>query len=299
MRLASFSIEGVDTWGVVRDDGLIDGRRLLGGRCSDLRSVIGAHAGPEGWAPLQDEAARSTPTLQRDAVQWLPVIPRPERILCIGLNYRAHVEEVGRELPNEPSVFVRLAGTLLADGAAIHRPRVSECLDFEGELAVVIGRGGRHIPAAQAMQHVAGYSVFNDVSVRDWQKHSVTAGKNFDATAPFGPWLVTADEVTDPTRLSVHTRLNSRTVQQAGVDSLLYPIPRLIEYLSAFTPLVPGDVIATGTPAGVGSGRKPPLWMKAGDRIEVEVPGIGLLSNPVIDEPAPAYLSGVAAGEQG
>lgn len=280
MRLASFIVDGQAAWGVVQDDGIVDGRRLFSGRFATVRDLL---AGTELPA-LQKAVDRSAPSLQRGALRWLPPIPRPDKILCVGLNYRAHVEEVGRSLPLEPSVFVRLAATLVADGDPIVRPRVSEQLDYEGELAVVIGREGRHIPVDRALDHVAGYTLFNDVSVRDWQKHSVSAGKNFAATAPCGPWIVTADEIPDPAGLTLETRLNGRTVQQAGVDTMTYTVPTLIAYLSTWLPLAPGDVIATGTPAGVGSGRRPPLWMRAGDAVEIDVPGIGVLTNPVVDE---------------
>lgn len=289
MKLASFIVEGEAAWGVVEATGIVDGRRLFGGRFATLREAL---TGTEP-SDLREAASRLAPSLQRNALRWLPPIPQPDKILCVGLNYRAHVEEVGRALPQEPSVFVRLAATLLADGEAIVRPRVSEQLDYEGELAVVIGRAGRHIAVDRAMDHVAGYTLFNDVSVRDWQKHSVTAGKNFDATAPCGPWIVTADDIPDPARLVLGTRLNGRTVQHAAVDTMTYTVPALIAYLSTLLTLVPGDIIATGTPAGVGSGRRPPLWMQAGDRIEVEMPGIGVLVNPVVDESPPGPAPGI------
>jgi len=194
------------------------------------------------------------------------------------------VAEVGRTLPPHPSIFVKLPEALAAHGEPLLRPRVSDNFDFEGELALVIGKAGRHIPAARAFDHVAGYTCFNDGSIRDFQKHSVTAGKNFHASGAMGPWLVTADEIADPGRLTLETRLNGQVVQHASTDSLIYSIPTIIAYVSAIMPLVPGDVIATGTPEGVGAGRTPPLWMQPGDEIEVEIAGIGTLRNPIMAE---------------
>lgn len=215
-------------------------------------------------------------------LQLLPPVASPNRILCVGLNYRAHVEEVGRELPAHPSVFLRAADTLVGHNEEVPRPAVSECLDFEGELALVIGTGGSRIEARQAMSHVAGYTCFNDISVRDWQKHSVTAGKNFERTGPCGPWLSTADGIEEPNLLEVVTRLNGREVQRARVGTMVYSLATLVAYLSTIAPLRCGDIIATGTPAGVGSGRKPPLWMQPGDCVEVEIPGIGTLANTIV-----------------
>ena len=217
-------------------------------------------------------------------VQFLPAIPNPEKILCAGINYRSHAAETGRELPKQPSMFIRLANTLTGQDGEMIRPSVSEHFDFEGELAIVIGRGGRHIPVARALDHVAGYTCFVDGSVRDYQKFSVTSGKNFPGTGPLGPWIVTTDEIPDPTRLTLTTRLNGAEVQKSGTDLLIYSVPQIIAFCSDFTPLVPGDVIATGTPDGVGHRRTPPLWMKPGDVLEVEISGIGTLRNRVVDE---------------
>jgi 2-keto-4-pentenoate hydratase/2-oxohepta-3-ene-1,7-dioic acid hydratase in catechol pathway len=192
------------------------------------------------------------------------------------------VDEVHRELPTHPSVFLRAPDTLRGHGETVPRPVVSECLDFEGELALVIGRTGSRIEAARAMEHVAGYTCFNDISVRDWQKHSVTAGKNFADTAPCGPWLATAESVPDPEAMEVLTRLNGREVQRGRVDSMVYKLAQLVSYLSCIAPLRCGDIIATGTPAGVGSGRTPPLWMRPGDCVEVDITGIGVLRNAIV-----------------
>jgi 2-keto-4-pentenoate hydratase/2-oxohepta-3-ene-1,7-dioic acid hydratase in catechol pathway len=280
MKLASF-LAGVEpAFGVVEGDGIVDMTRRLGGRFATLREALAADA-------LDDirRAAAGAPADYRLAdVTLLPVIPDPQRIVCVGINYRSHAEETGRDISPAPSVFLRLADTLIGHGAALVRPQVSKMFDFEGELAVVIGRPGRHVAEADALKYVAGYTCFVDGSVRDYQKFSVTSGKNFPATGPLGPVLVTSDEIPDPTRLTLVTRLNGVEMQRSGTDMLIYSIPKVIKFVSDFTSLAPGDVIATGTPAGVGHRRNPPLWMKPGDVLEVEISGIGTLRNPVIDE---------------
>jgi len=195
---------------------------------------------------------------------------------------------MGRERPDYPVIFVRFASSLVGHGSAMLRPRASVQFDFEGELAVVIGRRARHVQRAQALDFVAGYSCFNDGSVRDYQRHGPqwTPGKNFERSGAFGPWLVTADEIPDPRRLHLQTRLNGQVVQDEDVAELCFDIPQLIEYCSTWTELLPGDVLVTGTPGGVGAGRTPPLWMRAGDRVEVEISGVGVLANPIADEDA-------------
>ncbi|BEV02530.1 fumarylacetoacetate hydrolase family protein [Novosphingobium olei] len=237
---------------------------------------------------LGGDLAALVPTgrFARSAVRLLPVVPNPGKILCIGLNYATHVAETGRDQKEYPAVFTRWADTLVADGEPLLRPVESTRFDYEGELAVVIGKGGRRIARANAMAHVAGYSVFNDASVRDWQRHNIqfTPGKNFPATGAFGPALVTPDAVADLSSQRVTTTLNGQVVQDQPISDLIWDIPFLIEYCSTFTELHPGDVIATGTPGGVGDKRNPPLYMKAGDRVEVSIGSIGTLSNPVNDE---------------
>jgi 2-keto-4-pentenoate hydratase/2-oxohepta-3-ene-1,7-dioic acid hydratase in catechol pathway len=221
-------------------------------------------------------------------IRFLPVIPRPGKILCAGINYRSHAAEMSRELPKQPSMFIRFTDTLVGHGGELIRPKVSEHFDFEGELALVIGKGGRHIAPDRALDHVAGYTCFVDGSVRDYQKFSVTSGKNFPGTGPLGPWLVTRDEIPDPSRLTLMTRLNGKEVQRSPTDLLIYSIPQIIAFCSDFTALSPCDVISTGTPEGVGHSRKPPLWMKTGDTLEVEITGIGVLrahvGDAVVDE---------------
>jgi 2-keto-4-pentenoate hydratase/2-oxohepta-3-ene-1,7-dioic acid hydratase in catechol pathway len=280
MKLASYVAAGVASFGVVTDDGVITMSSRLG--VPDLKSALGG-----GVMPLMAALAeRAKPDHQLTDIRFLPVIPNPELIACAGVNYRAHASEGGREIPKQPSMFIRRANTLIGHDGEMVRPRVSTSFDFEGELAVVIGRGGRHIAPEKALDHVAGYTCFVDGSVRDYQKFSVTSGKNFPATGPLGPWIVTTDELPDPSRLTLMTRLNGTEMQRSGTDLLIYSIPQIIAFCSDFTPLAPGDVIATGTPEGVGHRRNPPVWMKPGDVLEVEISGIGILRSRIVDEKA-------------
>ena len=207
------------------------------------------------------------------------------KILCVGVNYRPHIEEMGREIPEYPVVFVRFPGSLVNDGEAMLRPRVSEQYDFEGELAIVIGKVARHVSRADAYDYIGGYCCFMDGSIRDWQRHTgqFTAGKNFERSGAIGP-MVPAAQVPDPTALQLTTRVNGKIMQEGHIGDLVFDIPALVEYCSTFTELQPGDIIATGTPGGVGAARKPPVWLRDGDLVEVEISGLGVLSNPVRDE---------------
>jgi 2-keto-4-pentenoate hydratase/2-oxohepta-3-ene-1,7-dioic acid hydratase in catechol pathway len=279
MKLASFVADGKDCFGAVVGDDVI----TLSGKLpyATLRDAL---ADRGGLAAMAAAVKDGRPDRKLADVRLLPVIPNPEKILCAGINYRSHAAETGRDLPKQPSMFIRLANTLTGQDGEMIRPSVSQHFDFEGELAVVIGRGGRHIPVERALEHVAGYTCFVDGSVRDYQKFSVTSGKNFPGTGPLGPWMVTTDEIPDPTRLTLTTRLNGEQVQHSGTDLLIYSVPQIIAFCSDFTPLAPGDVIATGTPEGVGHRRNPPLWMKPGDVLEVEISGIGTLRSRVVDE---------------
>ncbi|MNL28170.1 Ureidoglycolate lyase [compost metagenome] len=216
----------------------------------------------------------------------LPVIPNPGKIICVGLNYAAHREEVKRAVTSEPTMFVRFADSQSGHGRALVCPRESAAFDYEGEIAVIIGKAGRRISQARALEHVAGLACYNDGSIRDWQAHGTqwTAGKNFPATGGFGPWMVTSDELQPDSLLSLTTRLNGVVMQHTTTDLMLFPIPKLIEYISTYTTLEPGDVILTGTPGGVGFRREPPVFMQDGDAVEVEVQGIGVLRNHVVKE---------------
>lgn len=280
MKLASYIVDGAASFGAVLEGGVVTLPPRLGGRFMTLRQLLAADAVDDARAALVGAA----PDHRLADVTLLPVIPDPDKIVCAGVNYRAHAEETGRDVPTRPSMFLRMTNTLLADGEPMLRPVNSTAFDFEGELVAIIGRGGRMIPAARALDHVAGYTCFVDGSVRDFQKFSVTAGKNFAATGPLGPWMVTADEIPDPAALTLITRLNGEQVQYSGVDRLIHSVPDLIAFVSEFTTLLPGDVIATGTPEGVGHRRKPQLWMKAGDVLEVEISSIGVLRNLIADE---------------
>jgi 2-keto-4-pentenoate hydratase/2-oxohepta-3-ene-1,7-dioic acid hydratase in catechol pathway len=280
MRLVSFRHAGAAKFGAVVEGGIVDLSQRLSARWPGLREVIAAKALGE----LAAAAKGASADLKFEDVELEPVIPNPDKILCIGLNYASHVGEVGRQLPTVPSVFSRLHNTLVAHGGNIVRPRASIDFDFEGELAIVIGERCRHVSRASALSVVAGYTCFLDGSVRDFQKHSVTAGKIFPATGPLGPWMVTADVIADPQRLELTTRLNGSIVQHDTTAHMIFDVATIIEYLSTVTWLEPGDIIATGTPDGVGMGRKPPLWMKVGDKVEVEISGIGTLGVNVVDE---------------
>jgi len=278
MKLLSFTANGKASYGALSDRGVI----ALAGRIgqSTLRDALVAGALSE----MHKIAANAKPDHNLEEIKFLPVVPNPAKILCAGINYRAHAAETGRDVPKAPSVFARFTDTLVGHGGEMIRPRVSTQFDFEGELAVIIGRPGRHISADRALDYVAGYTCFVDGSVRDYQKFSVTAGKNFPATGPLGPWLVTTDEIPEPGRLTLSTRLNGVEMQHASTADMIHSVAEIIAFCSNFTTLSPGDVIATGTPEGVGHRRSPPLWMKAGDVLEVEISGIGLLRARVVDE---------------
>ena len=278
MRLLSFSADGKDLFGAVSGDGVVTLNAKVG------RPSLAAALAADGVEALRRAAHGATPDRKLADIKFLPVIPQPNKILCAGVNYRAHAAEVSRELPKQPSMFIRFTDTLVGHGGAMIRPKLSDNFDYEGELALVIGKAGRHIPAERALDHIAGYTIFVDGSVRDYQKFSVTSGKNWPGTGPLGPWLVTTDEIPDPGRLTLTTRLNGVQVQHSGTDKLIYSIPQIVSFCSDFTALSPGDIIATGTPEGVGHGRKPPLWMKPGDTLEVEITGIGALRATIVDE---------------
>jgi 2-keto-4-pentenoate hydratase/2-oxohepta-3-ene-1,7-dioic acid hydratase in catechol pathway len=281
MKFASFKVNGTNSWGLIDREQAVDLGAVLRDRYPDLKSAIAAGALTE-LASLAGKAPRR-PLAN---IIWLPVIPNPDKILCIGLNYETHRVETGRSEVENPTVFGRFANSRTGHLANIIRPRVSKDLDFEGELAVIIGKPGRYIAREDARNHIAGYACYNEGSVRDFQRHThqFTPGKNFPQTGAFGPWMVTPDEAGDLAPLRLQTRLNGQVVQEATIGQMIFDIPSQIEYCSSFTRLEPGDVIVTGTPGGVGSRRTPPLWMKPGDIVEVEIDRIGLLRNGVADE---------------
>jgi 2-keto-4-pentenoate hydratase/2-oxohepta-3-ene-1,7-dioic acid hydratase in catechol pathway len=248
--------------------------------------------GAAGFAAAAKEAA-SAPASARiplGSARLLPVVPRPGKIICLGLNYADHAAEGGNQRPDYPSFFLRGASSLVAHGAAIQQPRVSSQLDFEAELAVVIGRTSRHLSEADALEAVAGYACFNDATLRDYQRKTAqwTIGKNFDATGALGPWLVPASDLPPGAAgLKIESRLNGTVMQSSNTARMLFPVAETLCLLTEALTLEPGDVIVMGTPAGVGYARKPPVWMKAGDTIEIEIEGIGVLSNPVENEAQP------------
>lgn len=278
MRWLSFELNGRQSYGYLTSDGtgIVDaGARL---DQPDLKSAIGAGL-VNGNAPCGDAADHPLA-----AVSYLPTIPNPEKILCVGLNYKSHQEETGRGGEAFPTIFVRFPAAQVGHLQPMIRPHESETLDFEGEIALIIGKGGRRIKLEDALDHVAGFGIYNDGSVREFQRQTsqFTPGKNFAGTGPFGPWMMTSDEVGDLDEMEITTRLNGEVMQNSKAALLVFGFRELIEYTSTFLELVPGDVIVTGTPAGVGAARKPPVFMDEGDVIEVEVKPIGTLSNPVI-----------------
>lgn len=281
MKLTSYRTNGVESFGAVVDGEIIDLRNATG--CATLADYI-ASDGFDKRDAMELTGARTA----FDTADLLPVIPRPEKIVCAVRNYRDHHEEVlkagmKRDLTEFPPIFLRIWRSQAAHDKPIVRPRVSESLDWEGELAVIIGTAGRDIPVDDAWAHVAGMSCYNDASVREWQFHAkqIAAGKNFENTGGFGPWMVTAEEIAPGRELAITTRLNDEVVQSGSTANLIFSVPQLINYASTFSTLVPGDVLVTGTPSGVGWSRDPARFMKPGDTVEVEIEGIGTLRNPI------------------
>jgi 2-keto-4-pentenoate hydratase/2-oxohepta-3-ene-1,7-dioic acid hydratase in catechol pathway len=281
MKFATFKAHGTATWGVIDGADAVDLGTVLRDRYPDLKSVIASNVLHEAAEQAGD--ARRFPLAE---IEWLPVIPNPDKILCVGLNYEMHRKETGRAEVDNPTIFTRFANSQTGHLANIIRPRVSHELDFEGELAIIIGKAGRYISRADAWSHIAGYACYNDGSVRDFQRHThqFTPGKNFPDTGAFGPWMMTPDELGELGPLRIQTRVNGQVVQDATFEQMIFDIPRVIEYCSSFTRLEPGDVIATGTPGGVGAKRTPPLWLKPGDTVEVEIDHLGTLRNGIADE---------------
>lgn len=274
MKLVSFLENGIPGYGVMEEDHVLDVSQVLRPRLADIKSVLAANALEE-----VRRAQTSARTLSADRIELLPPIPNPSKIFCIGHNYEEHRLETERPKTAHPSVFFRFADSQVGHRRPGIIPSVSREIDFEGELAVIIGKPGRLICKHEALSYVAGYSCYNDISVRDWQRHTSQfgPGKNFPATGGFGPSLVTADEIPDPQQLDLTTTLNGQVVQQASTAQMIFTVAELVEYCSAFTPLNPGDVIVSGTPGGVGMKRNPPLYMKAGDVVEVTISSVGTL----------------------
>ncbi|MDP9082762.1 MAG: fumarylacetoacetate hydrolase family protein [Pseudomonadota bacterium] len=286
MKLVSFVLDGRATFGAISspaNDGIVDLGAALAPRFSDLKSLL---ADPQGLAAAKTAVTQSRSVVPFSSVTLLPVIPNPGAIWCIGLNYREHVAETSNKVGEQPVFFQRTAMSQAAHHQPIPCPPESEKIDYEGEIALVIGTGGRRIAEVDAWAHVAGYACYNDVSVRDWQRHSPQwgPGKNFWRTGAFGPWLVTADEIEAGASLTLVTRVNGRELQRATTDMMIHSIPKQIAYLSTIAPLAPGDVLVTGTPGGVGAARTPQVWLRPGDRVQIEVSRVGLLENTMIEE---------------
>lgn len=284
MKLTSYKDQaGHESFGLVVGEaaspqGIID----LGDRYSSLRDLL---ADEQGLAFARSRTTQA-PSIAWSEVRLLPVIPNPAKIFCVGVNYASHIKETGREMPPRPMIFTRFAESQIGANEDMVCPKVSDQFDYEGELAVIIGKRSRYVSPEHAMERVAGYACYNDGSLRDWQRHSqqFAPGKNFSKTGAFGPWMVTTDELPDVAAQTLKTRLNGQEVQSATLDDLIFDVPTLVSYCSSFITLEPGDVIITGTTGGVGAFHKPPLWMKAGDTVEVEISGIGVLRNGIVKE---------------
>ncbi len=283
MRFATYEIAGRRSFGVVTDAGVVDLGPKFAGKYPDLKSVIAADFPPEVL-----EAAQAPATFEESAIVYLPPVPDPAHLWCLAVNYVEHHAEVvgaGRiqELPKQPALFARWPDTVTGHRQPLLHPKVSEQFDFEGELGVIIGKGGRNIGEADAMEHVAGYTIVNEGSVRDWQFHTkqITPGKNFYRSGSVGPWMVRKADIADPYALTIKTILNGQVMQDGATSDMVHKIDRFIAYASTILPLQPGDILSTGTPSGVGFSRKPPVWMKPGDVCEVAIEGVGSLINTI------------------
>jgi 2-keto-4-pentenoate hydratase/2-oxohepta-3-ene-1,7-dioic acid hydratase in catechol pathway len=280
MKLLSYLLpDGTHSYGTADGGKIRDVGDSLRHRYPDLRAAIAGDA-------LDDVAASGGDEIGMDEVTLLPPVPNPDKVICVGLNYIPHIKEGGREVGTHPSIFTRYPSSLVGHASPLVRPKASHTFDYEGELAVVIGKAGRHIPADKADAHILGYSCFNDGSIREFQRHTTQfwPGKSFEKSGSWGPWIVTPDEVGDITAQRLTTRLDGIVMQEEDIAELAFGIPTIIEYLSTVLTLLPGDVIATGTPGGVGVYRKPPVFLAPGTICEVEITGVGTLVNGVVDE---------------
>lgn len=286
MRLLAFEQEGRARLGARIGDQVVALEDVLPGLPQDLNAAIGALDLPNS-APALAAKLEGAPKRPLAGLTLLPVVPRPGKILCIGLNYVEHAKEGNNPIPDYPAVFLRGPSSLAAPGGALLRPRVSQKFDYEAELAIVIGRRARHLTEADALSCVAGYTCMNEGSVRDYQRKSTqwSMGKNFDRTGGLGPEIVTPDELPQgPNALRITSRINGRTLQDSNTSDMIFSVPRILAILTEVMTLEPGDVIATGTPSGVGYPRQPPVFMTPGDNVEIEIEGIGILANSVEDE---------------
>ncbi len=279
MKLLSFiRADGSKSYGIYKDNGIVDLGLRLGDKYKDIKALLAADA-----LSLVSQYAREQIDYSADTVRFLPIIESPDKILCVGMNYMAKRQEFD-ETNNAPTLFVRFPESQTGHACGVVKPQVSNEFDYEGELAVIIGKSGKHIRREEALHYVAGYSCYMDGSVRDWQHSWFTAGKNWQETGAFGPWMVTTDEIANPHELDIRTYLNGQMVQNDNTGNMVHSIPELIEYISTFATLSAGDVIITGSPGGVGKKRTPPLFMKEGDVIEVEIQKIGKLRNQIVSD---------------
>ena len=282
MKLITYVRMGQVAIGVIKDDGIIELSKRLVPNLNTIKELLEHNL----LYKVKEIYDKNGPDFSLAEISYLPVIPNPEKIFCVGLNYQEHKKETGRPDVENPTIFTRFSNTQTGHLQPLLKPKFSERFDYEGELAITIGKGGRNISEKNALEHVAGYSCYNDGSVRDWQRHTsqFTPGKNFPATGPFGPFLVTKDDIGDYKKLPIETRLNGKVMQKAKLSDLIFPIPKLINYISTFTPLAVGDVIVTGTPGGVGDRRDPPVYMKTGDVVEVDIGKVGILTNFISED---------------
>ena len=282
MKLASYLFGGKAGYGVVTGQGVVDLTRRIGSKYPDLRALLAG----DGLADARQAVTGAGPDFQIADLTLLPVIPNPDKIICVGLNYEDHIKETGRDKTEKPVLFLRLSNSQIGAHQPMLRPRESTHFDYEAEIAVIIGKAGRRISEQDSWNHVAGYSCYNDGSIRDWQRHTsqFASGKNFNGTGAFGPWMVSADEIPPNTVMTLTGRLNGKEVQRATSEQMIFKIPELIHYISTFTDLLPGDVIVSGTPGGVGAKRTPPLWMKPGDTVEIEIDKVGVLTNSIAED---------------
>ena len=281
MKFVSFLLKGEAKFGISDGKNIIDlTDKILGART--LKELIEKKAISEA----KKYASENDKNININEIEFLPLIPNPGKIICVGLNYSEHVKETGKTVEENPVVFLRVSKSQTAHNQYIQRPKVSTKLDFEGEMAVIMAEAGKHIKSNEAMNHIVGYSCYNESTVRDFQKHTsqFTMGKNFEKTGSFGPHMVLAEDIPDYTKLKIQTRLNGKVMQDANLNQLIFDIPTLISYISKALPWNAGDVLVTGTPGGVGFKRNPPVFMKDGDKVEVEISDIGVLSNIIKDE---------------
>ncbi len=281
MKFVSFLLKGSPKFGISDGKSITDLTNKISGS-KTLKELISNN----GINDAKKYAKENPGNINVDEIEFLPLIPNPGKIICVGLNYSDHVNEIGITLEKNPVIFLRVPESQTAHKQIIQKPKVSNHLDYEGEMAVIMSNAGKHIEPKNALKHIAGYSCYNESTVRDWQQHTkqFTMGKNFEKTGSFGPYMVLAEEISDYKKLTIQTRLNDKVMQEASLSQLIFDIPTLISYISKAMPWQAGDVLVTGTPGGVGFKRNPPVYMKDGDKIEVEIKNVGILTNTIKDE---------------